>query len=33
MSNKENKEANIIDPIPNNKYKTKKNFIGSGKTL
>jgi len=26
--NKENKEDNIIDPYPNNSYKTKKNFTG-----
>ena len=24
-----NKEVNIIDPNPNNSYKTKKNFTGS----
>ena len=24
-----NKEVNIIDPNPNNSYKTKKKFIGS----
>ena len=27
--NKENKEVNIIDPNPNNSYKTKKKFAGS----
>ena len=27
--NKENKEVNIIDPNPNNSYKTKKKFTGS----
>ena len=26
---KENKEVNIIDPNPNNSYKTKKKFTGS----
>ena len=25
---KENKEVNIIDPNPNNSYKTKENFMG-----
>ena len=28
-SDKENKEFNIIDPKPNNSYKTTKNFTGS----
>ena len=28
MQNKQNKEVNIIDPNPNNSYKTKKNFTG-----
>ena len=27
--NQENKEANILDPNPNNSYKTKKKFTGS----
>ena len=27
--NKENKEVNIIDPNPNNSYKTKEKFTGS----
>ena len=29
MLNKKHKEVKIIDPNPNNNYKTKKNFKGS----